>query len=280
MNPQILRSSLATAVEAAQAAGALLRRELRRPKRVNLATQHDIKLELDVRCQRLIERRLKRALPEAAVLGEEGVLGGNPGTDLRWVVDPIDGTVNFAYGIPHACVAIALQQQVEAPRSADPTGPVYEDGFRTRVGVVYDPFTDDLWTATHPGPARHNGRVLRVQPRERLDESIVALGFAKSGSSLNHMLGLFEPLTHRVRKLRIMGSAALSMTYVATGRFDAYLESGVRLWDIAAAGLVIQAAGGIFWRRALPAGDLAFEIVTSAAPLQKALHRLIRQKSK
>ena len=96
----------------------------------------------------------------------------------------------------------------------------------------------------------------------------MALGFAKYRASLDHMLGLFEPLTHRVRKLRIMGSAALSMTYVATGRFDAYVESGVRLWDIAAAGLVIQAAGGIFWRRALPAEELAFEVVNSAAPLQ------------
>lgn len=254
-----------------------MRRNLRAPKRVNLATQHDIKLELDVRCQKLIERRLRRALPAAAFLGEESTTGGHPGTDLRWVVDPIDGTVNFAYGIPHACVAVALQQQVGVPTRDDPAGAAYADGFRTLLGVVYDPFTDDLWTATAGGPARLNRRVIRLAPRKRLDESIITLGFAKSGPSLRHMLGLFQPLTHLVRKLRITGSAALSMTYVASNRFDAYVESGVRLWDIAAAGLVIQSAGGIFWRRALPEPELSFEVVNSGAPLQPILHGLIRQ---
>ena len=99
---------LAVAVRAARAAGALMRANLRSPKKVNVATAHDIKLELDVRCQRTIERILRRAFPQTSILGEEGIVG-DPHAMSRWVVDPIDGTVNFAYGIPHACVSIALQ---------------------------------------------------------------------------------------------------------------------------------------------------------------------------
>src|SRR5215470_284252 len=103
-----------------------------RTKRADLVTQYDIKLELDVRCQKLIERRLHQSFPQVALLGEEGD-AGNERASHRWVVDPIDGTVNFAYGIPHACVSIALQQRADTASRAD-----YADGYRSVVGVVYD----------------------------------------------------------------------------------------------------------------------------------------------
>lgn len=270
MNARELRAAVLAATQAARSAGDLMRRNLNRPKRVNEATQHDIKLELDVRCQHLIERALRRALPEAAILGEEGTVGDVEST-LRWVVDPIDGTVNFTYGIPHAAVSIALQAKGEP--EVDPTAAGYEDGFRTLAGVVYEPFTDELWTATAAGPARLNGKVIRVVPRSRLAEAIVALGFAKNRRTLDRMMPIFGHLVHRVRKIRILGSAALSTTYVASGRLDAYLENGVRLWDIAAGGLVVQRAGGVFWRREVDA-DRTFEIRISAPPLQRALHRV------
>src|SRR3954469_20300278 len=108
--------ALAVAVRAAKAAGALMRKNFNSVKKINEATQHDIKLELDVRCQKLIERTLRKAFPGYAILGEEGTLGDIQ-SEYRWVVDPIDGTVNFTYGIPHCCVSIALQK-----RNADPTG--------------------------------------------------------------------------------------------------------------------------------------------------------------
>src|SRR5213594_1406617 len=104
--------ALLSAVAAARAAGELMRANFRSAKKINEATQHDIKLELDVRCQKLIEKTLRKAFPSVAVLGEEGTLG-DPESEFRWVVDPIDGTVNFTYGIPHACVSIALQQRIE-----------------------------------------------------------------------------------------------------------------------------------------------------------------------
>src|ERR1035437_7491183 len=99
-----LKQAQAAAVQAAQSVGALMRRNLHASKRANSVTQHDIKLELDVRSQALIEKSLHRAFPRVALLGEEGV-AGRADAEYRWVVDPIDGTVNFAYGIPHACVS-------------------------------------------------------------------------------------------------------------------------------------------------------------------------------
>ena len=241
--------ALDAAVDAARQAGALMKQHLRRAKQVNESHQHDIKLELDVRCQKLITRVLARAFPEIPVLGEEGIDIACEQAAARWVVDPIDGTVNFAYGIPHAAVSIALQ--VRTP-----------EGFRSEVGVVYDPFLDDLWTAIRGKPARLNGRVTRVSTRARLNESIVSLGFAKSQDSLKAAQADFLELTHRVRKIRIMGSAALALTYVACGRFDAYVEAGVRLWDIAAGGLIVECAGGSFVTQVLP-GEHRYGLIAS-----------------
>src|SRR5262249_34597231 len=154
------------------------RANLRSAKKINVATQHDIKLELDVRCQKRIAQRLHRAFPEIALLGEEGV-AGDPDSPRRWVVDPIDGTVNFTYGIPHACVSIALQARGANGanhRSAAPDSRSYE----TVLGVVYDPFCDELWTAVRGQAARLNGRQIHVSRRRYLRESIVSLGFAKN----------------------------------------------------------------------------------------------------
>lgn len=238
MNVDLSRA-LAVAERAARAAGQLMRQNWRRPKKVNAMTAHDIKLDLDVRCQQRIEKQLRRAFPEISLLGEEGASGAAD-TAWRWVVDPIDGTVNFAYGIPHACVSIALQQH-------EPAG-----AYATRLGVIYDPFTDEIWTATQNGPARLNGRRIQVSPRRQLRECIVCVGFAKSRHSLQRALPDFIRMARRVRKMRMMGAAALGLAYVASGRFDAYLERGVSLWDVAAGGLIVERAGGKFWTQTIP----------------------------
>lgn len=259
-----LKQAQATAVRAAQAVGALMRRCLHQAKRTNQVTQHDIKLELDVRSQKLIEKTLRSAFPNTALLGEEGITG-DPQSNRRWVVDPIDGTVNFTYGIPHACVSIALQQ-----RSVKPTATTYPDGYDTLVGVVYDPFCDELWTAVRGQPARLNGRVIRVSRHRRLAECIISIGFAKSKESLDATLPYFNQLVYRVRKIRMMGAAALALTYVATARFDAYIERGIRLWDIAAGGLILECAGGEFWRQSIP-GDYAYRMIASNGLLRRTL---------
>jgi myo-inositol-1(or 4)-monophosphatase len=259
-----LRQAQAAAVRAAQSVGALMRLHLHASKRAHAVTQHDIKLELDVRCQRLIEKALRRSFPQAALLGEEGD-AGSADAEYRWVVDPIDGTVNFAYGIPHACVSIALQRRAKGPRTAD-----FEDGYQTVAGVVYDPFCDELWTGIRGQPARLNGKVIHVSRRRRLGEAIVSIGFAKTRENLQATLPYFLKLVHHVRKLRITGSAALDLAYVATGRFDAYIEQGISLWDIAAGGLIVECAGGDFRHRAIPGGR-AYRMVASNGLLRRHL---------
>jgi myo-inositol-1(or 4)-monophosphatase len=259
-----LNQAQQAAMKAARAVGALLRRQLSATKRAHTVTQHDIKLDLDVQCQKSIEKALHSAFPDVALLGEEGD-AGDAEAPYRWVVDPIDGTVNFTYGIPHACVSIALQGQ-----SAEPSASRYPDGYRTLVGVVYDPFCDELWTAIQGQPARLNGRIIRVSQRRDLAETIVSIGFAKTRKNLVRTLPYFNELVHRVRKIRIMGSAALALTYVATGRFDAYIESGIRLWDIAAGGLLVECAGGEFWREPI-AGQHAYRMIASNGLLRQRL---------
>jgi len=259
-----LQAAQLSAVRAAQAVGQLMRRHLHAHKRANVVTQHDIKLELDVRSQQLIEKSLRIRFPEVSLLGEEGIVG-DPNAQYRWVVDPIDGTVNFAYTIPHACVSIALQR-----RASKRAGSVYEDGYETLVGVVYDPFCAELWTGIVGGPARLNGKAVRVSQRRRLDEAIVSIGFAKSKESLAATLPYFNKLVYRVRKVRMMGAAALALTYVASGRFDGYIERGIRIWDIAAGGLIVECAGGEFWRKAADS-DHTYRMVCSNGLLRRAL---------
>lgn len=255
--------ALTVAVAAAKAAGHLMRKNARSPKRVNVATQHDLKLELDVRCQALIVRRLLAAFPGSGVFGEEGSAGAADAV-LRWVVDPIDGTVNFAYGIPHASVSIALQQRVKSPQRTRP-----RTDYETILGVVFDPFQGELWTALRGAVARLNGEPTCVSARAKLDEAVVSLGFGKQAAVLRHMVPACQQLSDHVRKLRIMGSAALALTYVASGRFDAFVELGLGWWDVAAGGLIVECAGGDFWRRELPDGS--YEVIATNGRLRRAL---------
>lgn len=250
-----LNKALASTVDAARAAGAIMRKNLTAEKKANEITSHDIKLELDVRCQKLIEKKLHKAFPKIALLGEEGV-AGDENAEYRWVVDPIDGTVNFAHGIPHASVSIALQKRAES-RESRVEGKTqkralplvtHHSSHVTLLGVVYDPFQDEMWTAIQGKPALLNGRPIHVSKSRKLSECIVSIGFAKSRTTMERALPYFLWLARRSRKIRMFGSAALALTYVATGRIDAYIERGINLWDIAAGGLIIECAGGKFWR--------------------------------
>jgi myo-inositol-1(or 4)-monophosphatase len=259
MKPVNLKKALACAVLAARRAGGLMCDNLRSVKTINERSAHDIKLELDVRCQKLVEKTLFAEFPNAALMGEEG-LAGNAEADLRWVVDPIDGTVNFTYGIPHACVSIALQQRVAGQ-------------FSTVVGVVYDPFCDEIWTAIRGQRARLNGLPIHVSARKELSQCIVSIGFAKDPESLSMNLPVFNDLVQRVLKIRMMGAAALALVYVATGRFDAYIESGIYLWDIAAGGLILECAGGEFWHRPHPIGP-KFEMLANNGLVRRKIQTL------
>jgi len=229
-----------------------------KPKRVKLDDAHDIKLELDVRCQALIENILRAAFPEIPLLGEEGD-SGDVTAEYRWVVDPIDGTVNYFYGIPHAAVSIALQ--VQSPKSKvqsrNPSSSFHPpSSHQTIVGVIYGPFTDELWTTVRGEPTRLNGQIVRVSNRSKLEDAVIAMGFSKSRENLEKTLPHLNRLARRVKKIRLMGSAALELVYVASGRLDAYIERTINLWDVAAGSLLVENAGGEFYALPAPHGKL------------------------
>jgi myo-inositol-1(or 4)-monophosphatase len=238
MKPVSLKAALTAAITAARAAGQVMHTNWHKPKHVNSAEAHDIKLELDVQCQALIEKILATAFPQIPVLGEEGSTG-DTSAEYRWVIDPIDGTVNYFFGMPHACVSIALQHRAQSV-----------------VGVIYDPFTNEIWTTTKDQPTRLNGKIVRVSNRSRIEDAVIAMGFSKSQNNLDKSMPHLIRLARRAKKIRIMGSAALELVYVASGRLDAYVERTINLWDVAAGMLLLENAGGEFYWLPAPGGKM------------------------
>ncbi len=217
---------LDAAIVAARAAGDLLRRNFHQPLRVNASEAHDIKLEIDVESQELITNLLLKKFPHHALYGEEGIVG-DQASEFQWVVDPLDGTVNYFYGIPHFCVSIALRCEAEII-----------------VGVIYDPLRDEMWAVQKGAEPKLNDRPFRVSERADLAEAVISVGLSKTGVTIESGLPLLQAMVHRARKCRLMGSAALDMAYVACGRFDAYIEQGISLWDVAAGWILVESAGG------------------------------------
>ena len=221
-----MKHYLDAAEKAARAAGELLRQNFKHPLRVNSAEAHDIKLEIDVLAQDLITKLLLKEFPEHALYGEEGIVG-DQSSEHQWVVDPLDGTVNYFYGIPHFCISIALRFRAEI-----------------MVGVIYDPIREEMWTGQKGETPRLNGHHFHVSERADLAEAVISVGLSKTDDTIEVGLPLLQRMIHRVRKYRLLGSAALDMAYVACGRLDAYIEQGISLWDVAAGWLLIETAGG------------------------------------
>ena len=240
---------LATATAAARAAGDLLRSHFQQPLTVHAALAHDIKLEVDVLAQNLIGEILLKRFPEHALYGEEGIIGDQQ-SDYQWVVDPLDGTVNFFYGIPHFCVSIALRFEREII-----------------LGVIFDPIRDELWTTEKGRPALLNGQEIHVSARADLAEAVLSVGLSKTTATIEAGFPLLEQMVHRARKCRLLGSAALDMAYVACGRLDAYIEQGISLWDIAAGWILVENAGGKVELRPRRDAPDKFSIVASSGLL-------------
>ncbi|HVJ47353.1 MAG TPA: inositol monophosphatase family protein [Luteolibacter sp.] len=219
-------TDLELATHAALEAGKLLREHFGTEAAVDEASHHDIKLALDKESQTLITKILLEARPGDALYGEEGI-AGNMESERQWIVDPIDGTVNYYYGIPHFCVSIALRVAGEIT-----------------VGVIHDPMVGETWTVEKGGPAMLNGKPVKASPREDLGEAILFVGCGKDEEALKTGLERFRKGSLKARKMRMMGSAALGMAYIACGRLDAYVESRISLWDIAAGKLLVETAGG------------------------------------
>jgi len=189
------------------------------------STPTDLVSAADKAAEELILSRISAARPHDGFLGEEGAdEAGSSG--LRWVVDPLDGTANFLFGIPQWAVSIAA-----------------EDGDGVVAGVVYDPPRDELWAAERDGPATLNGAAVRGSRRADLATALVATGFGYDAEVRRVQAETIAALLPEVRDVRRFGAAALDLAWCAAGRFDAYYERGVHHWDVAAGALVCERAG-------------------------------------
>ena len=236
---------LGVAVETARMAGERLARRARAGAEASLSsksTPTDLVSEADVDSERAIRALLRERRPHDGFIGEESQVPAETGdSGYSWVVDPLDGTVNFVFGIPQWCVSVAVR-----------------DAHGTVAGAIYDPNRDELFCAYRDGPARmagHDGerelrgRVRAVTPsatssaEHALAAAMVATGFYYDARVREAQGNVVERLVGRVRDIRRFGSAALDLAWTASGRYDAYFERGVKQWDVAAGQLICERAG-------------------------------------
>ncbi|HEY6608463.1 MAG TPA: inositol monophosphatase family protein [Candidatus Limnocylindria bacterium] len=223
-------NELAFATDLAHRAGEVLTRSYERLERIDYKSKRDVVTDADYASEHLVIDAIRSRYPDDAILAEEsgqhaGVLRDDgSGNGRTWVIDPLDGTVNYANGIPFYCVSIGLV--VEA-------GPV--------VGVILDPARADCYSATADGSARLNDKPIHASPKRELSDYVVSLAVIGRGGLMRE-----RRIAQRIRIHRRMGSAALALVYVANGRFDAFVQNGgLSLWDVAAAGLIAERAGAV-----------------------------------
>jgi myo-inositol-1(or 4)-monophosphatase len=219
---------LTFATDLARQAGALLLRSYERLERIDYKSKRDVVTDADYASERLVLDAIRASYPNDALLAEESghheSRGGRRATRRTWVVDPLDGTVNYANGIPFYCVSIGL---------------VADD--RPVVGVVLDPARDDCYAASADGDATLNGAPIQCSPKQSLSDYVVSLAVIGRGG-----LSRERRIAPSIRIHRRMGSAALALAYVANGRFDAFVQNGgLSAWDVAASGLIAERAGAV-----------------------------------
>ncbi|MFW6092250.1 MAG: inositol monophosphatase family protein [Actinomycetota bacterium] len=219
-------------------------------------TPTDVVTESDTAAENLIMERLLDARPDDAVLAEEGGRSGGE-SGVRWVIDPIDGTVNYLYGIPQYAVSIAAQVAGE-----------------TVAGVVHNPASGETWTAVRGRGAFLDGSPVHESGCERLDMALVATGFGYDAARRARQAEVLRRIMPSIRDVRRAGAASIDLCWVATGRVDAYYERGLAPWDLAAGSLIAVEAGAVVGGlRGAPAGR---DMVIAAGPaLFPALHDLL-----
>ena len=223
---------LNVAIKAARAAGSIINRAALDVEAVRISQKqvNDFVTEVDHASEAAIIETLLSAYPDHGILAEEsGSQHGNPHADHIWIIDPLDGTTNFIHGFPVYCVSIALQVRG-----------------RIEQAVVYDPSRNDLFTATRGRGAFLNDRRIRVSKRTQLRECLISTGFPfRPGDNFNNYLLMMGDVMQKTAGLRRPGSAALDLAYVAAGFTEAFFETGLSPWDVAAGSLLVTEAGGL-----------------------------------
>jgi myo-inositol-1(or 4)-monophosphatase len=220
---------LNVAIEAARAAGNIMRRELHRVDAIPVErkARHDYVSDVDRACEAEIVREIKRYYPDHAFLCEETGVAGD--SSSVWVIDPLDGTSNFLHGLPHFAVSIA-----------------YQLNGRTEHAAVYDPMRDEMFTASRGNGAQLNNKRIRVSSRKSLEGAILATSFPFRKRELLPVYSrIFQSVYNRVEDIRRIGTASLDLTWVAAGRMDGFFEIGLKPWDVAAGALIVREAGGV-----------------------------------
>jgi myo-inositol-1(or 4)-monophosphatase len=217
---------LEVAVAAAETAGEVLRSGFGREQTVKYKGKVDLVTEVDERAEAVIGEMLRGAFPGYGMLAEEGGRRLGEG-DSRWIVDPLDGTTNYAHGLPIFAVSIALERAGEVV-----------------LGVVHDPMRGETYVAERGGGATLNGEPIRVSDTDEPIRALLVTGFPYDRSDMGTAVELFGRLTELTQGVRRLGAAALDLCYVAAGRLDAYYEKGLHAWDVAAGSLILKEAGG------------------------------------
>jgi myo-inositol-1(or 4)-monophosphatase len=222
-----LMSDLDVAIAAARAGGAVLLEGFGRAIDADYKGRFDPVTEIDRAAERAIVQLVARERPDDAIVAEES--GGDEYGGRHWLIDPLDGTVNFIHGIPHISVSVALWE-----------------GSRAVVGVVFDPLRDELFTAAAGIGAQLNGAAIGVTATDSLERAVVATGFPYDhGDHAAAYAGVLAAVLEQVNGIRRFGSAALDLAWVAAGRYDGYWELGVAPWDQAAGIVLVREAGGL-----------------------------------
>ncbi len=216
------------AEKAAVEAGTLIRQMLTQPLHVQIKGYRDLVTDADIAAQKLITDQVRSYFPDHTFLAEEKNSELPSGGEVRWMIDPVDGTTNYSRGIPIFCVsiAVAVAEQVV-------------------VGVIYDPMREELFSALHGAGATCNGQPLHVSSTTILNEAIAALDWGRQQTIRQNSLNALTIFAHKVRSIRAVGSSALALAWVAAGRLDLYLNFNLSAWDIAAGMLLIHEAGGL-----------------------------------
>jgi myo-inositol-1(or 4)-monophosphatase len=218
---------LATAIEIVTRAGALQRARFGSDVRVDKKGTIDLVTDVDLEVERMARAILETRFPDHDILAEE-LGGGRSGASHRWVFDPLDGTTNFAHGVPIFCAALALEIDGEAV-----------------VGAVFDPNRQELFTAERGVGAWLNGAPLRVSSTDRLIDALLVTGFPYDvHETLADVVGLFGEYVGSARAIRRLGSAAIDLCWVAAGRMDGFWEERLQPWDTRAGALLVGEAGG------------------------------------
>jgi len=222
-----MREYLETAISAARVAGELQRQRLWLEHDIAFKGESDLVTEVDRGCEELIVAAILERYPEHDILAEENVYDQR-NSSHRWIIDPLDGTTNYAHGFPWFAVSIALEIEGEV-----------------RIGVVYHTMMNELFTAVRGEGAFLNGERIHVSSRSPLKSALLSTGFPYDKSSDNeNNFANFERFQIKARAVRRAGSAALDLAYVAAGRFDGYWECKLKPWDVAAGFLIVEEAGG------------------------------------